>query len=326
MRTETLDSQKVQPPNPPETPLDDPFSSSDAEVQRIEIGIPTRNRPACLAMVLQALRTQTYQNWDLTLVDDNDDPLIPQQLIIQKLLWLLDMDGHRCRVIRGHIRGPHFAHNVVLASTDRPLILRLDDDLVPEANFLEVLYGTFIQYASQRPTGAVAGVYPSLRSSRLEDHLLTDAVQATFSQYGPWESIQQRFIHPHPASRQVSALYSSFLYERQALLQTGGFPLAYSRLAEKEETDTTLRLVIKGYSVIIEPSAVAWHFEAPSGGGRMTPAEKQPLFEADIALFQKRLQSLTKNSFDWQAEYERNLSPVQSFSQLMEMPTGFYGY
>ena len=38
---------------------------------RITIGIPTKDRYECLAMLLWSLNEQTYKNWDLLIIDDS---------------------------------------------------------------------------------------------------------------------------------------------------------------------------------------------------------------------------------------------------------------
>ena len=297
--------------------------------RRIEIGVPTRNRIHCLLLLLQALRAQTYQLWDITIVDDGDPEPLRGDVLVQRMLWLLEQEGHRWRVIRGRRAGCHYAQNIILCSAEHDLVLRIDDDLVPEPSFLERLLATYVELSRHRPIGAVGGSYPRPHSSRRSDHEMTPSVRAAHSQYSPFESVEQRFLDERKDQaepRQVPALYSSYLYDREAMLRGGGFPLAYSRRGEKEDTDSSLRLVMQGLSAVFEPRAVAWHLEAPSGGSRFSAAEMQVWLQHDVELFVKRLQALSAGSFDWEAERRANLEPYESLSEVRHSPSGFYGY
>jgi glycosyltransferase involved in cell wall biosynthesis len=293
---------------------------------RIEIGVPTRNRPSCLLLLLQSLRQQTCTNWDLTVIDDNDEALLLDDIVFRRLLWLVEQEGHRWRVVRGIRSGPQHAHNIVLVSADHDLVLRIDDDLVPQPTFIECLLSTFLHFGQMQAVGAVGGVFPLPHSSRLADHEMTDEVRSATADYGPFEAVSQRHLHPGGKPWLVHSLYSSFLYDRHAVEQSGGFPISFSRRGEKEETDTTVRLVFRGKSVIVAPQAVAWHLEAPSGGVRLPADELQRYLHKDAALFNERLKALARGGFDWEAERRLNLSPFEGFRDLRHRPCGFYGY
>ena len=294
-------------------------------MRRIEIGLPTRNRPDCIPMMLQALRTQDYVHWDLTIVDDNDPPLLRDNLVVQRMLWLLEMEGHRWRVLRGVRQGPHYAHNVTLVSAEHDWVLRIDDDLVPQPTFISTLVETTTHYEKALPVGAIGGVYPEVASGDRTGHQMSDQVRAALPQFAPFESVEQRFLLPGEKARLVKALYSSFLYDRVALEAAGGFSLAFSRRGEKEETDATLRLFMRGAGVILEPKAQAWHLAAPAGGARMTSQEQQPFIERDNAVFEARVRDLADGSFDWDAERRANLSSFERYRQYRHAPSGFYG-
>jgi len=283
---------------------------------RIEIAIPTRGREQNLLMLLQALRCQTFQQWDLTIVDDNDDPaLLRQSHTFNVMLNLMHMEGHLWHIIRGTRQGPHFAHNILLMSARHELVLRLDDDLVPSPDFVAKLLSPFSKGDAR--VGAVGGVFPDPRKPHMEDCFLTSPEMRATAEQNPMQSIRQRYLHKEPIIETTPALYSSFLYRRSALLEAGGFPTVYSPIGESEETDTTFRLYQKGYTLLVDQSAVAWHFYAPFGGIRDGGAEERALwFQQDVATWQHRLGLLRDGAFDYETEKKQNLEPFRGFEKL----------
>ena len=201
-------------------------------MRRIEIGLPTKNRPDCIPMMLQALRTQDYVHWDLTIVDDNDPPLLKDNLVVQRMLWLLEMEGHRWRILRGVRQGPHYAHNVTLVSAEHSWVLRIDDDLVPQPTFISTLVETIQHYEKALPVGAIGGVYPEVAAGDRTHHHMSDRVRASLPQFAPFESVEQRFLLPGEKARLVKALYSGMpsatriCHLLNATASTGTPPLA----------------------------------------------------------------------------------------------------
>ena len=278
-------------------------------------------------MLLQALRSQTAQNWDLTIVDDNDDPsLLRNSHNFNVMLNLLQMEGHRWHVIKGLCKGPHFAHNILLMGSGHELILRMDDDALPSPDFVEKLFHRIGSDGSN--IAAVGGVFPDPRQPNLEDCYFTKPEVVAIADQNRLQAVKQRYLHKTPVVENVPVLYSSFMYRRSALLDVGGFPVVYSPIGESEETDTTFRLYHKGYTLVVDQSAVAWHLFAPSGGIRGgTQEERETWFKHDVETWRQRLRLLVEGKFDFEAEKKRNLDPFRTFEKLRLIAhSGFFNY
>jgi len=239
---------------------------------RVGIGVPTRNRPYHVVLLLSALLRQTKRDWDLVLVNDWDDG---KELIgnvkVRRLIGMMEEEGHDVRILRGVRLGPPFAHNMALHNLKHELILRLDDDQLPEPDFLERLCRPF-DGDTEGEIGAVGGVYPCLDLTLVGKDGREERLQTSY--------------HAEDTCYPVEVLHSSFLYRRRVLEEIGGFPECYSAVGHREETDTSMRIRMAGYKLLVVTRAVAWHFMA-DGGVRDIP-DYDKLKRRDDAVFIRR--------------------------------------
>jgi len=260
------------------------------------IAIPTRDRPQCLARLLDSIGRQTKPPDRIVIVDDNREV---GQVVIPRL-------GAPVDIIRGQRRGPARAHQAALELVSRiagpgapELMLRLDDDLVLESrDFVERL----AHVMAERPeVGAVGGVYPpSLKLRRTSCQPARSRAVAvewiggrgySLTIEGMLRGEDSAQFHRWDRPRLVEAehLYSSFMYRREAALAVGGFATWYSEQAHREETDFTHRLYLAGWTLLVDTGAVARHERCAHGGLRGVARDE--LRRADEALFVERLGS-----------------------------------
>jgi len=270
---------------------------------RITIGIPTKDRYECLAILLWSLLEQTYKNWDLVIIDDSTNMYpITQIPFIFPIIMKLEHEGHSWCCVPGEKKGPHISHNKILKMTKTDWILRIDDDCIADREYLMNLAKVM---NTDTEIGAVGGLV-----------LLPHAKAEEQQQPEKWHSIEQfmgKLIeHPNGAVthhgdlhwkyhrnnniKPVEHLHSSFLYKKSAALGVGGFPQDYSIVGHNEETDFSYRLHLLGWKMYVAPKAVVWHLRCPNGGIRagvgegFNPAE---LWKQDDYRF------LTKYHYYW---------------------------
>jgi GT2 family glycosyltransferase len=306
-------------------PLSRPKLSSQviSPDERVEICIPSRGRTINLVCLLQALRTQTFQNWDLTVLDDNPGDAIRSNFTLDALLKLLETEGHRCRVIKGKARGVPWAHNTLLVASKKRLIARIDDDTLPEeTHYLDHLVSIFHRDHAGT-VGAVGGPIPHFQGGDRAGYLLPD--DGSIQQFAPFEAPEVRYLHPAGSRpKRVTALYSSFVHKRDYFIEAGGYALSYSAIAEKEETDMLLRVAFLGAALMFHPDAVLWHLRAPAGGIRHNPDEnRQKMFERDYQNFVNRATRLKHGAFDWEKERQNNLAPFEKYRLINDEDRGY---
>jgi len=112
--------------------------------KRVEIQILTRDRPNELYGLLISLRNQTYQDWDLAILDDASGTPLLNYHFIAVMVNRLKLEGHKVNFLRSQISkgisvGRQKLVDYSLGNSDCGLFARLDDDTVLEPDYLEKL-------------------------------------------------------------------------------------------------------------------------------------------------------------------------------------------
>jgi len=260
---------------------------------KITVGIPSRDRPHALARLLASLHAQTFKHFDVIIVNDSSGPLLDKagELMLEALM----VDGHKVEILEGVRINQAYAHNAVLWHPEaHEWILRIDDDMILQPDYIEMLVQGIEHLKDlKHDVGAVSGTilteHVHKRGTPIDSQfhggtrvgVRGDELRAiTFMQeYDPAEPIA------------CEHLYSSYLYNRDAMQQVGGFPLVYTRgVSYHEETDASYRLFLNNKELFLLPTAMAIHSHEGGGGTRlMSPSQHAARREEDWDRFQKRL-------------------------------------
>ncbi len=222
------------------------------------------SRPEYLGMLLESLRKQTINNWDLFLVIQDES--IIQQHYIQSLLKRLDYEGHRVKIIGTQQQGIGRLRNIALNNCDTDIGVRIDDDSICEPDYLEQLHNVLEEEAGNK-VGAVGGAVPYINQEKnylppkekyneVTEHFIVKDDSIAFYNV-KWGSY-------YPAD----TLRSTYMYFNETMRKVG-FPTCFDELAGfREETLPLIHLSMMGYKHWFVPTAICWHFGAPTGGTR----------------------------------------------------------
>ncbi len=240
---------------------------------RITCEISTRDRYEVLSQALLSLALQTHKDYDLIIFDDTDNPRDLRELsAYQSVFHLFNHYGIGWHVVYGRKLGQHCNHQWAqeLAKTD--WIFRWDDDEILEPDVLEKLIGNI-----RDDVGAVAGLVLPPAPSPVPPGAANFIANVNAPNL-------QWFTHERPDLWYAEHLHSTFLYRRSI----AKYELALSPAAHREETLFTHEIYRAGYKLIIDPTAVTWHFRAEQGGIR---SHLNPQFwDDDEKIFNSKLQ------------------------------------
>ena len=246
------------------------------------VGIPTWDRPEALARLVQSIAAQTQHPDAVCIV--NDGAILPESFAA--------IDGCEDVMLAGPRLGPPHSHQKALeyaAANGFDFVLRLDDDLVMESpDFIERLC-TLLE--SDEKVAAAGGVYPPPEwGDQVQSAANVGLTNYSVSIGGMLGNERSAQFYRYDEARVFEAehLYSSFMYRVDAALKVGGFPLCYSRVGHREETDFTLRLHLAGCKLLIDTGAVARHERQATGGLRNIPNADRLQIE-DNRVFMRRL-------------------------------------
>jgi GT2 family glycosyltransferase len=234
--------------------------------------IPTKGRYfTTLPLVIQSVISQTVKPDKVILYDDGEHRDLRQVPLYQYIFKTLDDSKIKWGVEFTQGRGQHFAHQ--LANTSKfELIWRLDDDTIAMPNVLEKL----LQHMKDEKVGAVAGSVIMPGGEILsEEYALTlvDINRRPNIQWAKGNDIIE-----------VEHLYSSFLYRSNIV----DYNLDLSSVAHREETIFSHRLFRAGYKLLVDRSAVTYHYRNPEGGIRTET--DTTLWQQDEEIFRKELE------------------------------------
>jgi glycosyltransferase involved in cell wall biosynthesis/GT2 family glycosyltransferase len=268
---------------------------------RVLVEIPTKDRVDYLEKLLKSLEAQTFMDWDLLVIDDSKVDNLPAHKGCEAAVNRLHAVGHSWLFVRGVGQNQATAHNRALdyaAIHEYKLVLRLDDDITLEPDFMGKLYEEFIK-DQECKYAAVGGIFlnpfvpkeeqvvPPGWETRpeFEGSIMPCVLHHQILQYPP--EIDYRDDCQH--------LYSSYMFRTVLLQSVGGFPMNLSAMAFREETMPLYELWLKGYKYRIVTKAIGYHYNAPTGGLRsMSPRKAQELFLQDDTMFRRKIEELRK--------------------------------
>lgn len=241
------------------------------KVPTVLCSIPTKGRYfTTLPLAIASVIAQTRKPDKLVIYDDGEHMDLRNNAIYQYLFNNLIAVGIRWEVVWTPGRGQHHAHQMANTS-DFDYVWRLDDDTIADPDVLEKLLSHM-----KDGVGAVAGSVVTPGGEALSNNYATKLLDISIAPNIQWIRGDKVV--------EVQHLYSSFLYRTNVV----DYCLELSNVAHREETIFSHRLFQAGYKLIVDQSAVTWHYRNPEGGIR---TEKDPgLWENDERIFRKELE------------------------------------
>lgn len=246
-------------------------------MKRVSIHITTLNRATEVTMLLQSLRHQTFQDFDIVIIDGSDTQLYSYHFF-GKMILMLQNDGHKVIYQKAEVVENCKQRNqaVKADTTGNPYICRIDDDCILSTNYLQSLYDLL-----EAGCDMASGVTPSINGNlwKRDPSRLTILNDLQFNSEGDiivlGDDCGFDYLSTPPIIFQAKHLRSSFMYKRE-IHDKGITYKTPGKVAFREETEFCLRAAWAGYTKFaVDTTAKAWHFQANSGGCRTTDYAQQ---------------------------------------------------
>lgn len=245
------------------------------KMNRTIIHIATRDRPTELFGLLQSLRTQTYQDFDVLILDDGGGTPFQNYYFLNYIIARMKMEGTNITIIRNNIAsGVSSARQQLVDYTMKELkheyICRLDDDILLEKDYLEQLMmgikqgydlmsGLTIPFASPVQVRDIIQIEPIVGECILDDKgeliMNMDDCAVLYTEH--------KILPTHHF--RSCALYKRELHEKgvdyNSRLSKNGF---------REEQILSFKAILKGFKLGVNTGAINYHLMTPSGGERDT--------------------------------------------------------
>ncbi len=211
----------------------------------VTIAIPTYCRGKILLTTIATLLELDPAPAAILVVDQTEEHPVDVQAELQRL-----SAAGEIRIIR--LSQPSIPHamNVALVEARTPLVLFVDDDVVPSMKLVAA-------HATAHETHDVAAVVGQILQP---DEAPTSIVQ-------PADHLEFRF-NSSLASEARNVMAGNLSVKREKALAIGGFDENFVGAAYRFETDFAFRLIASGYAIWFAPDASLRHLKLSSGGLR----------------------------------------------------------
>lgn len=243
---------------------------------KIAIQIASKDRATEVGLLLESLRHQTYQSFDIFVLDDGSNVPLTNFYFIQYIAHRMKIEGHNITFIRNN--EPSGVSNARQQLVDKVMeedykykyLARIDDDSVCDEYFLEeLLKGIEAGY------DLVGSVVPNLVGPDFKRDIknvepiigyveLDDKGEINY--FGDDCGLQyyENKILPTVHFR------STCLYKRELHEQGVDYNNRLSKHGFLEEAIFSFKAILKGFKLGINTNAINWHLNTPSGGERNT--------------------------------------------------------
>jgi GT2 family glycosyltransferase/glycosyltransferase involved in cell wall biosynthesis len=231
----------------------------------VTILIPTKNQVAVVRQCIESLRTTTYRNYEVVIIDnESDDP--------ETLAYLRSLPHRVIRISNpsGRFNFAAINNRAVEAVTGEFVLFLNNDTEVKAPQWLSQMMG----YAQMPGVGAV-GAKLIFADGRIQHAGVVHGLYHGLA--GPAFKLTPSWEHGYLAYASVVRNYSAvtaacLLTPRRHFLEFGGFNEAEFGVAYND-VDYCYRLVDQGYRCVYCPDAQLIHYEGYSRGFRDDPAE-----------------------------------------------------
>ena len=248
--------------------------------------INVKDRPTELTMLLQSLRTQTYQDFDIFILDDCSGTPLNTYHFYNCITNRLVQENHKIFVKRtDFIHGVSKARQKIVdwAKDDYEYLLRVDDDVVLEPDYIERLFNVLDQGYDLASGVTVPMAQPTFKRNPkflkgIVNRVILDE-EGNYIMNGDdcGMNYTESVILPAHHFRSC-ALYKSKIHEKANYL-----PTKLSAHGFREEQFFSYKLLMQGFKIGVDTQAINYHQLTPSGGERattnLTPFNQQILLE-----------------------------------------------
>ena len=260
--------------------------------ENLAILINVKDRPTEISLLLQSLRTQTYQNFSIFILDDCSGTHLTNYHFFNCVVNRLKQENHKVFIKRTDFsEGVSKARQKIVdwvRQFDYEYYLRVDDDVCLEPDYIERLFRV-IRLGYDLASGVTV---PMLQPSSKRDpkHLGEFANRVILDEDGNYimngddcgQEFTDEVILPAHHFRSC-ALYKSKIHNK-----VNYCPTTLSWHGFREEEIFSFKLLMAGYTIGVNTGAVNYHQMTPSGGERSTQSNENTLFN------QQQLEEFTR--------------------------------
>ncbi|MDD5583875.1 MAG: glycosyltransferase [Candidatus Omnitrophica bacterium] len=206
----------------------------------VAVIIPVKGDAGYLPECVRSILANTYPHKEITIVDDG---------LTSKAREALNEFSAAVKILDSQGKGPSFARNAAAQATRADLLAFTDSDCIAKADWLEELVRGFAEFPGVIACGGIQKIPDDACAFEKKVFLFLQRC-GFISEYV--RAVKGSNIIPinHNASCNV-------MYKRDVFLKEGGFKAG---LWPGEDVELDYRLKRSGYTLILNPAAIVYHY------------------------------------------------------------------
>lgn len=235
---------------PPRIPQHSPSS-----LPFISVVVCTRDRAAALRAALTSILALDYPHFEVLVIDNAGRTAETRDMVRN------EFTDPRVTLISEPVPGLSRARNTGLHKAKGAIVAYTDDDVIVDSLWLRQIAAGFERSPE---TACVTGLVPAgeLRSPAQgyfdgRVNWSSSLVPEVYTLADPPEDLPK-----FPFSPGVFGTGANFALDRLAAISLGGFDTALgvgTRTGGGEDIDMFCRVILEGYALVVQPSAIVWH-------------------------------------------------------------------
>lgn len=258
---------------------------------RISIEICNKDRATELAILLHSLRKQTFQDFDIIVLDDSSGTPPMQIKFVQDIVQRLKLEGHGVKFLRNNISyGVCKARNRLLDEDPwkecTNFVCRLDDDVILEPDYLKRLIEVM---SMNSDCGIASGVTPLFcgpdfkRETKFVSPIVNKIELDNDGNIVKYADDCGFSYMDNGVNVLVAHQFRSNAVIRREIINKGlRYELGLTNVGFREEAFFSLRALMMGYKIVVDLQAVAWHSPCASGGCRYPNYSQMVQLDDDV--------------------------------------------
>lgn len=256
-------------------------------MNKTAILVNTRDRPSELALLLQSLRTQTFKEWDVFILDDCSGTPLTNYHFINCVFTRIKLENHKLFIKKtdfpnGVSRARQNIVDWAMEIGDYEYFIRVDDDVVLESDYIERLFkvmekgydissGVTIpmtQPVFKRDTKYLNGIINRVIIDDEGNYILN----SDDCGYGFTDELILPAHHFRSCALITRKVHENIKY----------YPTKLSNHGFREEQIFSYKAQMEGFKIGVDTCAINYHQLTPSGGERFPNQQDLSKFNQGI--------------------------------------------
>ena len=257
-------------------------------MNKLAVLINVRDRPTELALLIQSLRTQTFQKFDIFILDDKSGTSLTNYHFFNCMMVRLKAENHKV-----FLKPTEFPHGVSRArqtivdlamKKDYDYYLRVDDDVILEPDYIERLFKVI-----DRGYDIASGITTPMQglSFRRETKFLNRIVnRVILDNEGNYimNGDDCGYLYTESVILPAHHFRSCALTKREVHEKVKYWPTRLSKHGFREEQFFSYNAQMNGFKIGVDTGAINYHQMTPSGGERFSDQNDLIKFNQEMLL------------------------------------------